>query len=405
MKALLLENVHPVAREAFARNGFEVEVRPGSLNEAELIEALSGVCVLGIRSNTKVTRAVLDAAAELRAIGCFCIGTNQVDLTHATELGVGVFNAPFSNTRSVVELVLAEVLALARRLPEKTQRMHDGIWDKSAKGSYETRGRTLGIVGYGNIGTQLSNVAEAIGMRVAFFDTADRLAHGNARRMGSLDELLEVADVVSIHVDGRPGNAGLFGPEQFAKMKPGAVFINASRGMVVDDQALREHILSGHLSGAAIDVFPVEPKAQGDLFESPLRGLDNVILTPHVGGSTAEAQEEIGTFVATKLTGYIATGATSLSVNLPEVAPAPRDYAFRVAVLHRNVPGVLASINNTLAQAGANVVGQSLATRGEHGYVVTDTDVAPAMKTIQSLRQAAEAVRLEAWYAEGSAGS
>ena len=213
-------------------------------------------------------------------MGCFCIGTNQVDLADAAARGVAVFNAPFSNTRSVVELVLGELPALARRLPEKTQRMHDGIWDKSARGSHEIRGRTLGIVGYGNIGTQLSNVAEAIGMRVVFFDTADRLAHGNARRVGSLDELLAQADVVSIHVDGRPGNAGLFGADQFALMKPGAAFINASQGMVVDDEALRDHILSGHLSGAAIDVFPTEPKAQGDPFESPLRGLDNVILTP-----------------------------------------------------------------------------------------------------------------------------
>ena len=398
MKVLLLENVHPVAPETFRRNGFEVEVRPGSLNEAELVEALAGVSVLGIRSNTKVTRAVLDSAPDLRAIGCFCIGTNQVDLTRATERGVAVFNAPFSNTRSVVELVIGEILALARRLPEKTQRMHDGIWDKSAKGAYETRGRTLGIVGYGNIGTQLSNVAEAIGMRVVFFDTADRLAHGNARRLGSLDELLEESDVVSIHVDGRPGNAGLFGPDQFAKMKPGSVFINASRGMVVDDHALRDHILSGHLSGAAIDVFPVEPKAQGDPFESPLRGLDNVILTPHVGGSTKEAQEEIGTFVATKLTGYLATGATSLSVNLPEVLPAPHEQGFRMALLHRNVPGVLASINRTLAEAGANVTGQSLATRGELGYVVTDTDVPLAPDVLASLRHVAEAVHLEAWY-------
>jgi D-3-phosphoglycerate dehydrogenase len=397
VKVLLLENVHPVAADTFRRNGFEVEVRPGSLGEADLVEALAGVSVLGIRSNTKVTQAVLDAAPDLRAIGCFCIGTNQVDLTHATKLGLGVFNAPFSNTRSVVELVIGEILALARRLPEKTQRMHDGVWDKSAKGAYETRGRTLGIVGYGNIGTQLSNMAEAIGMRVAFFDTADRLAHGNAQRMGSLEELLEESDVVSIHVDGRPGNAGLFGAEQFARMKPGSVFINASRGMVVDDVALREHILSGHLSGAAIDVFPVEPKAQGDLFESPLRGLDNVILTPHVGGSTEEAQEEIGTFVSSKLTAYMLSGATSLSVNLPDVAPAPRDGSYRMALLHRNVPGVLASINRTLAEAGANVVGQSLATRGELGYVVTDTDVPMSSETLASLRHVAEAVHLETW--------
>jgi D-3-phosphoglycerate dehydrogenase len=397
VKALLLENIHPVAAETFRRKGYEVEVRSGSLSEEELVEALAGVTALGIRSNTKVTEAVLDAAPDLRAIGCFCIGTNQVDLAHATKLGLGVFNAPFSNTRSVVELVIGEILALARRLPEKTQRMHDGVWDKSAKGAYETRGRTLGIVGYGNIGTQLSNVAEAIGLRVAFYDTADRLAHGNAQRMGSLDELLEASDFVSIHVDGRPGNAGLFGAEQFSKMKPGSVFINASRGMVVDDVALREHILSGHLSGAAIDVFPIEPKAQGDLFESPLRGLDNVILTPHVGGSTGEAQEEIGTFVSGKLTAYLASGATALSVNLPTVAPAPREGSYRMALLHRNVPGVLASINRTLAEAGANIVGQSLATRGELGYVVTDTDVPMSPETLESLRHVAEAVHLETW--------
>jgi D-3-phosphoglycerate dehydrogenase len=386
VKVLLLENVHPVAQETFLRHGFEVERRAGALGEAELIEALQGVDVVGIRSNTKVTQAVLDATPDLRAIGCFCIGTNQVDLAHATALGVGVFNAPFSNTRSVVELVIGEILALARRLPEKTQRMHDGIWDKSAKGSYETRGRTLG------------NMAEGIGMRVAFFDTADRLAHGNARRMGSLDELLEESDVVSLHVDGRPGNAGLFGAEQFAKMRPGSVFINASRGMVVDDVALREHLLSGHLSGAAIDVFPVEPKAQGDVFESPLRGLDNVILTPHVGGSTEEAQEEIGTFVSSKLSSYLLDGATALSVNLPDVAPAPREGSFRIALLHRNVPGVLASINRTLAEAGANVIGQSLATLGEFGYVVTDTDDHVTTETLEALRQVAEAVHLETWH-------
>ena len=403
MKVLLLENVHPIASETFRRNGFDVEVRPGSLNEDELIEALDGVAVLGIRSNTKVTRAVLDAAPELRTIGCFCIGTNQVDLASAAERGIGVFNAPFSNTRSVVELVLGEILALARRLPEKTQRMHDGIWDKSAKGAYETRGRTLGIVGYGNIGTQLSNVAEAIGLRVVFYDIADRLAHGNARALGSLEELLEQSDFVSIHVDGRPGNAGLFGAEQFAMMKPGSVFINASRGMVVDDHALRDHIISGHLSGAAIDVFPIEPKAQGDLFESPLRGLDNVILTPHVGASTKEAQEEIGSFVAQKLTRFVTTGATSLSVNLPQVAPSPSEGIFRMAILHRNVPGVLSSINRTLAEAGANVVGQSLATHGELGYVVTDTDLAVAPETLESLRHVSDAVHLETWY-ETAAG-
>jgi D-3-phosphoglycerate dehydrogenase len=394
---MLLENIHPVAAAAFRRAGFEVDLRSSSLSEDELIAELPGVSVLGIRSNTTVTPAVLDAGKDLLAVGCFCIGTNQVDLESAAERGLAVFNAPYSNTRSVVELVLGEIIALARRLTEKSQRMHEGVWDKSAKGSHEVRGRTLGIVGYGNIGTQLSNVAEAIGMRVIFFDTADRLAHGNAHRVGSLEELLAESDVVTIHVDGRPGNAGLFGAERFAMMKPGAVFINASRGMVVDDAALRDHIRSGHLSGAAIDVFPLEPKAQGDPFDSPLRGLDNVILTPHVGGSTQEAQEGIGHFVANKLLGFVDAGSTALSVNLPQVSPPSPQGAFRMGHLHENLPGVLAEINRLLADAGANVVGQSLSTRAGHGYVLTDTDTVLSETTLSALRRSAQTVWLRSW--------
>ena len=378
MKVLLLENIHPVAVETLERHGHEVELRPGSLSEDELVEALDGVQLLGIRSNTHLTEQVLEAATDLMAVGCFCIGTNQVDLEAATERGVAVFNAPYSNTRSVVELVIGEIIALARRLPEKTQRMHDGIWDKSAHGSHEIRGRVLGIVGYGNIGSQLSVVAEAVGLRVIYFDTHDRLAHGNAQRVPTLDDLLAQADVVSLHVDGRPGNAGLFGDEQFKKMKPRSLFINASRGMVVDDASLRDHILSGHLAGAALDVFPVEPKRQGESFESALRGLDNVILTPHVGGSTQEAQEEIGTFVSTKLASYVDRGNTALSVNLPELQPPPLDGSFRVAHLHVNQPGVLAEINQVLLDDGVNVVAQNLATLGEQGYVVTDVATAPS---------------------------
>jgi D-3-phosphoglycerate dehydrogenase len=397
VRVLLLEGIHPVAAEAFRRAGCEVEVRAGSLSEDELVSALPGVSLLGIRSNTKVTPRVLEAGKDLLALGCFCIGTNQVDLVDAADRGIAVFNAPFSNTRSVVELVLGEIIALARRLPEKTQRLHEGIWDKSAKGSHEVRGRTLGIIGYGNIGTQLSNVAEAVGLRVIFYDTADRLAHGNARRVGTMDELLAQADVVTIHVDGRSGNAGMFGAEQFAKMKPRAMFINASRGMVVDDAALRENILSGHLAGAAIDVFPIEPKAQGEPFDSPLRGLDNVILTPHVGGSTQEAQEEIGYFVANKLVGFVAKGETALSVNLPQVATPQPPGAFRMGYLHANVRGVLAGINQLLADAGANVVGQSLSTRGELGYVLTDTDVVLSETTMSVLRQSPETVWLRSW--------
>ena len=393
-EVLLLENIHPAATEVFERNGFVVHTLSSSLGEDDLIEALQGKTMVGIRSNTKVTERVLDHAPDLLAVGAFCIGTNQIDLAAAARRGIAAFNAPYSNTRSVVELVIGEIIALARRLPEKTQRMHDGIWDKSAQGSHEVRGRTLGIVGYGNIGTQLSNLAEALGFRVIFFDTADRLAHGNARRVGTLDELLEKADVVSLHVDGRPGNAGLFGAEQFARMKPRSMFINASRGMVVDDVALRENILSGHIAGAALDVFPVEPKAQGDEFESALRGLPNVILTPHVGGSTQEAQEEIGYFVSGKLSAFAHGGSTALSVNLPEVAAPRLESGFRVALLHHNIPGVLASVNQVFADQQANVTAQYLATRGEQGYVVTDVATDLPDEALAGLRAAESTIWL-----------
>jgi D-3-phosphoglycerate dehydrogenase len=404
VKVLLLENIHPVAVETLEARGHEVELRAGSLSEDELVEILApqdgpGVQLLGIRSNTHLTERVLEAATDLTAVGCFCIGTNQVDLAAAAERGIAVFNAPYSNTRSVVELVIGEIIALARRLPEKTARMHQGVWDKSAHGSHEVRGRTLGIVGYGNIGTQLSNLAEALGLRVIFYDTADRLAHGNARRMPSLDALLAEADVVSLHVDGRPGNAGFFGDEQFRKMKPRSLFINASRGMVVDDVALRGHIESGHISGAALDVFPVEPKAQGDEFESVLRGLDNVILTPHVGGSTQEAQEEIGWFVAGKLATFVAEGSTALSVDLPAVQPPPLTEGVRLAYLHVNVPGVLAEVNAYLAAEGANVVGQYLATRGEQGYVVTDATESPSEAALDKLRSSPQTIWLRSYSA------
>jgi D-3-phosphoglycerate dehydrogenase / 2-oxoglutarate reductase len=397
VKALLLENIHPVAVEVLEARGFEVELRTGSLSEEELLEALPGVSLLGIRSNTHITARVLDGAPDLLAIGCFCIGTNQVDLVGAAERGIAVFNAPYSNTRSVVELVIGEIVVLARRLTEKTQRMHEGVWDKSAKGAHEIRGRTLGIVGYGNIGTQLSNMAEAIGLQVVFYDTADRLAHGNARRMPSLDALLAESDVVSIHVDGRPGNAGLFGAEQFARMKPRSMFINASRGMVIDELALRENILSGHIAGAAVDVFPVEPKAQGDQFDSPLRGLDNVILTPHIGGSTQEAQEGIGAFVSRKLLDFVQLGATPLSVNLPNVSAPNPPGVFRTAYLHTSTPGVLADINRLLADAGVNIVGQALSTGGDLGYVLTDTDQVLPEDVLSALRRAAQTVWLRSF--------
>jgi D-3-phosphoglycerate dehydrogenase len=397
VKVLLLENIHPIAVDRLGALGFEVEQRSRSLLEGELVETLPGVALLGIRSNTRITPRVLEAAPDLLAIGCFCIGTNQVDLSLAAERGVAVFNAPYSNTRSVVELVIGEIVALARRLPEKTERMHRGVWDKSAHGSHEVRGRTLGIVGYGNIGTQLSNLAEAMGMRVVFFDTAERLAHGNAQRAHTLGDLLAAADVVSLHVDGRPGNAGLFGADQFAQMRPRSLFINASRGMVVDHEALREHILSGHIAGAAVDVFPAEPKAQGDAFDSVLRGLDNVILTPHVGGSTQEAQEEIGYFVSGKLAQFARAGRTELSVNLPAVQAPELHAGHRIGYLHHSVPGVLAAVNRVLADANANVTGQYLSTKGEQGYVVTDTLDPLPRHALAKLTESSHAIWLRTW--------
>ncbi|EXG80737.1 phosphoglycerate dehydrogenase [Cryptosporangium arvum] len=372
LKALLLENLHPHAEAILGAAGVEVDVRSGALDESELIDALSGVHLLGIRSKTQVTEQVLEKAPDLLAIGAFCIGTNQIDLVSAAGRGVAVFNAPFSNTRSVVELALAEIIALTRRLTEKNNSLHEGVWDKSAEGSHEVRGRRLGIVGYGNIGSQLSVVAEALGMSVGFFDTADKLALGNARRYTSLDDLLDWADVVTLHVDGRSGNAGLFGEAQFARMRPGAIFLNLSRGFLVDMEALRAHMVSGHLAGAAVDVFPEEPKKRGDEFHSELRGLPNVILTPHIGGSTEEAQEDIGRFVAGKLRSFLETGSTTLSVNLPPLNLDQTPGTHRLAHLHRNTPGVLATVNRILAEHGVNIEGQLLNTRGELGYVVTD---------------------------------
>jgi D-3-phosphoglycerate dehydrogenase len=401
-RALLLENIDPVAVELLSAAGFEVDSRRGALDENDLIDALDGVDVLGIRSKTQVTAEVLRRHPDLAAVGAFCIGTNQIDLAAAAAAGVAVFNAPYSNTRSVVELAIAEIISLARRLMERDRALHAGTWDKSATGSHEIRGRTLGIVGYGNIGSQLSVLAEALGMRVLFYDLEDKLALGNARACGSLEELLEAAETVTLHVDGRGGNAGLFGAEQFARMRPRSLFLNLSRGFVVDHAALRDHILSGHIAGAAVDVFPEEPREQGDEFTSVLRGLPNVILTPHVGGSTQEAQYDIGRFVAGKLVDYRRSGTTTLGVNLPAVA-LHGGSAARFALLHRNIPGVLARVEALIAQNGLNVDGQVLATRGELGYVVTDVSGELPTALLGSLRTLPETVRLTT-FAQGRGG-
>jgi D-3-phosphoglycerate dehydrogenase len=393
-RALLLENIHPDAVQVLESAGFTVETVDRALGEDELCERIRGVDVIGIRSRTQVTDRVLQSADRLLALGAFCIGTNQIDLLSATSRGIAVFNAPFSNTRSVVELALAEIIAMARRLPEKNTQMHAGRWDKSAAGSHEVRGRRLGIVGYGNIGTQLSVLAESLGMSVYFYDIADKLAIGNAKRCSTLTELLESVETVTLHVDGRAGNQGFFGEAEFAAMRPRSLFLNLSRGFVVDHEALRRNIESGHLAGAAVDVFPKEPKGRGEEFVSGLRGLPNVILTPHIGGSTEEAQQDIGEFVAAKLADYLATGATSLSVNLPEMALPVPGGTHRLVHLHQNVPGVLAAINRVLAEHGVNVEGQMLRTRDEFGYVLTDIGSEYSEDVLAQLREMPVTIRL-----------
>ena len=394
-KALLLENINPVGAQLLQRAGLEVTAMAGALDEAELIEALDGVAVLGIRSKTSVTKKVLAARPELETIGAYCIGTNQIALNDASRLGVAVFNAPYSNTRSVVELAVAEIIALTRRLTERDQSLHQGVWRKSSVGSHEVRGRTLGIVGYGAIGSQLSVLAEALGMSVVFFDIEEKLSLGNARRLDSMMELVELADVVSVHVDGRAANTGLFGTAQFAAMREGAVLINLSRGHVVDLGALRLAIESGHLAGAALDVFPSEPKATGDPFASELRGLPNVILTPHIGGSTEEAQVSIGHFVSGKLRDFVTHGATAMSVNLPSLTlEQAGGAACRLVHIHHNIPGVLASINQAMAEHHVNIVGQVLGTRNELGYALTDVGSTIKPEVLTALANRPETIRL-----------
>ena len=370
MKVLLLENIHSEAVRALESRGHEVEVRSSALDEAELIDALDGVELLGIRSRTYITERVLKAHPQLVAVGAFCIGTNQIDLLAAAATGVAVFNAPYSNTRSVVELALGEIITMARRLGDRNASMHAGIWDKSATGSHEVRGRTLGIVGYGNIGSQLSVLAEGLGMRVYFYDIVDRLALGNATRVYSLQELFERCETITLHVDGRASNANMIGEKEFSQMRPRTLFLNLCRGNVVDVDALAVALKSGHIAGAAVDVFPGEPASRDEPFVSPLQGIPNVILTPHVG-STQEAQVDIGRYVAGKLSDYEAYGNTSMAVNLPEVSVSAPG-AGRILHLHRNVPGVLARLNHALASHNMNIRSQTLATSGEYGYVVTD---------------------------------
>lgn len=401
-RALILENPHHDTDDLLRRVGVEVERHPGALDEDELIEALDGVSMLGIRSKTRVTKRVLEAHPQLETIGTFSIGTTQIDLREATRRGVAVFNAPFSNSRSVVELAIAEIIAMSRRLTERDRALHEGRWEKSAAGAHEVRGLTLGIIGYGNIGTQLSVIAEALGMRVIFYDLRERPALGNAKRMASMEDVLVNADIVTLHVDDSPSNTGMFGRAQFAAMKPGALFLNLSRGFVVDVEALRDNVVEGHIAGAAVDVYPQEPKANGHAFESPLRGLPNVILTPHIGGSTQEAQYEIGQFVGNKLASYVRTASTDMCVSLPRLTLSPSDDSrYRIAWVHRNTPGVLALANQAFAESGANISGQVLGTAGETGYMITDLGSEVPEEVLVALREMEGTVRLRVLEREG----
>ena len=376
IRVLLLEGVNDSAVRMFEANGYtEIERLPKALGSAELKRMLSGVHMLGIRSRTHLTEDVLQAADRLMVVGCFSVGTNQVDLDAAKRLGIPVFNAPYSNTRSVAELTIAEVVMLMRRIFPRSVAAHAGGWDKSAEGSREVRGKTLGIVGYGNIGSQLSNLAEAMGMRVIFFDLTDKLRHGNTEPVESLDELLAMSDVVSLHVPETPATANMIGERQIRHMKDGAYLINNSRGTVVDIEALASALRDGKLAGAAVDVFPVEPASNADPFVSPLQGLPNVILTPHVGGSTEEAQDRIGGEVARKLIDYSDVGSTFGAVNFPQVQLPARPTGTRFIHVHRNVPGVLRQVNEAVSRHNINILAQYLQTDPEVGYVVLETDV------------------------------
>ena len=375
IKFLLLEGVHQSAIDALAKAGYtNVVTYPKALPTEDLKQEIKDAHFVGIRSRTQLSEDVLDAAERLVAIGCFCIGTNQVDLEAAARQGVPVFNAPFSNTRSVAELVMAEVILLLRGVPQRSAAAHRGEWQKSATGSFECRGKTLGIIGYGNIGMQLGVIAESLGMKVVYFDVESKLPLGNAQPKATLKALLEESHVVSLHVPQHASTELLIGRQEIAAMRSGAMLINASRGNVVDLDALAEALNGNHIGGAAIDVFPVEPRSNNDEFQSPLRGIDQCILTPHIGGSTQEAQENIGVEVAEKLTRYSDNGTTTSAVNFPEVALPEHEGKHRLLHVHRNIPGIMSAINQVFSDSAVNVSGQYLQTMGDTGYVVIDIE-------------------------------
>lgn len=398
IKVLLLENVHPMGVALLENEGFSVEVYPAGLDEDELCEKIKGISILGIRSKTQVTQKVIENANRLMAIGAFCIGTNQIDLDACQDKGIAVFNAPFSNTRSVVELAIGSIIMLIRNIFDKSILMHHGKWDKSASGSREIRGKKLGIIGYGNIGAQLSVVAESIGMDVYYYDAEEKLALGNATKLESMEELLKTADVITLHVDGRVENTNIITEKEFNLMKDGVIFLNLSRGHVVDIPALKSAIVSRKVAGCAIDVFPKEPKSNSDPFESELRGLPNTILTPHIGGSTEEAQVNIGQFVPARIMDYINTGTTTNSVNFPNLQLPRLQNAHRLIHIHKNVPGIIAKINQLFAQHEINIVGQYLKTNEKIGYVITDIDKAYPNDLMKALKDIDHTIKFRVLY-------
>lgn len=393
IKVLLLENVHPAAVQSFENQGFSVEFHKGAMDEDELCEKIKGVSIIGIRSKTNLTKKVLENADRLIALGAFCIGTNQIDLKTCTEKGIAVFNAPYSNTRSVVELAVGEMIMLIRRIFPKSTQMHQGIWDKSANNSFEVRGKKLGMIGYGHIGTQLSVIAEALGMEVYFYDIVDKMPIGNAKKCKTMYEVFEVADVVSLHIDGRKSNDNLIDEKAFAAMKDGVIFLNLARGMVVDIPALVAALKSGKVAGAGVDVFPEEPKTNQDPFVSELMGMDNVILSPHIGGSTEEAQEGIGNYVPERLLEYINNGSTTGSVNFPEVQLPLLVHSHRMLHVHKNVPGILAKLNSIFAKHHLNVTGQYLKTNESIGYVIVDIEKTYTKEFIQEIKNMEETIK------------
>lgn len=374
LKVLLLENIHPLSQKIFENEGFVVETLPKALSPEELVKKIKGVHILGIRSKTQITAEVIGAADQLITLGAFCIGTNQIDLKSAKQRGIAVFNAPFGNTRSVAEMMVAEIIMLSRQLGDRNREMHRGVWNKTHKSCHEVRGKKLGIIGYGNIGTQLSTLAESLGMQVIFYDILPKLPRGNANKCSTLNSLLEASDIVTLHVPATPLTHRMMGEEQFKRMKKGAFLMNASRGTVVDLEALAAAMKSGHIAGAAVDVYPEEPESNIENYKNCIQNLPNMILTPHIGGATEEAQTQIGEEVPTALIRYVRHGSTTGSVNFPEVALPPTENTHRILNVHKNVPGVLREINQIISDLGANIEAEMLSTDPEVGYLILDTN-------------------------------